>query len=246
MYVVSHSWNLVIRYYEEGLAAASGVKDLLQLAKMHHGLAMAYQHLRQPATARQHFDKALTLYSLESDLSAVYRVENDMGHLYLQEGLLDSAEQHLLRALAGATELSLDLRGRGFILANLGDVYLRKGQLAEAAVWLTQAIDLAEATGERIVQAEAYLLVGQLDERNGDRHTADDDFSRAIRILEELNMPERLRDAHMDYAELLEARQDISAASRHWRQAAEIGKAAALGIKLTRATSDREFEESLA
>jgi tetratricopeptide (TPR) repeat protein len=246
MYVVSHSWNLVIRYYEEGLAAASGVKDLLQLAKMHHGLAMAYQHLRQPATARQHFDKALTLYSLESDLSAVYRVENDMGHLYLQEGLLDSAEQHLLRALAGATELSLDLRGRGFILANLGDVYLRKGQLAEAAVWLTQAIDLAEATGERIVQAEAYVLVGQLDERNGNRHTADDDFSRAIRILEELNMPERLRDAHMDYAELLEARQDISAASRHWRRAAEIGKAAALGIKLTRATSDREFEESLA
>ncbi|OLD26436.1 MAG: hypothetical protein AUJ02_02505 [Chloroflexi bacterium 13_1_40CM_3_65_12] len=245
MYVVSHSWTLAIRYYEEGLAAASGVKDLLQLAKMHHGVAMAYQHLRQPATARQHFDKALTLYSLESDMSAVYRVENDLGHLYLQEGHLDSAEQHLVRALGGATELSLDRRGRGFILTNLGDVYLRKGLLAEAAVLLTQAVELGEATGERIVQAEAHVLLGQLQEREGKLRASDDHFEAAIRILEELDMPDRLRDAHMDYAELLDGRQDTAAASRHWKRAAEIGKAAALGVRWTAAAAG-EFEESLA
>jgi hypothetical protein len=34
----------------------------------------------------------------------------------------------------------------------------------------------------------------------------------------------------MDYAQLLEDRGDFKAAMRHWKSAAEIGKAAALGI----------------
>src|SRR5260370_16912195 len=108
MYVVAHSWATAIRYYEAAAAAASGVKDLLQLAKMHHGLGNAYQTMRQPGTARQHYDKALTLYSIESDLSAVYRVEIDLGDLLLQQGQLDAAEQHLLNALPRSTDLNID------------------------------------------------------------------------------------------------------------------------------------------
>src|SRR5260370_31795644 len=91
---------------------------------MHHGLGNAYQTMRQPGTARQHYDKALTLYSIESDLSAVYRVEIDLGDLLLQQGQLDAAEQHLLKALAGSTDLNMDRRGPGYIPANLGDVHL--------------------------------------------------------------------------------------------------------------------------
>ena len=96
------------------VAAATGVKDLLQLAKMHHGLGRAYQSMQQPSTARQHYDKALALYSIESDLSSVYRVENDLGDLMLEQGKLDSAEEHMLKALAGSNSLNMDRRGRGF------------------------------------------------------------------------------------------------------------------------------------
>src|SRR5260370_306999 len=144
MYVVIHSWVPAIRYYEAAAAAASGVKDLLQLAKMHHGLGRAYQFMQQPGTARQHYDKALTLYSIESDVSAVYRVENDLGDLFLQQGQLDAAEQHLLKALAGSNELKMDRRGHGFILTTLGDVHLRRGELADAEAYLAQALELAQ------------------------------------------------------------------------------------------------------
>ena len=53
----------------------------------------------------------------------------------------------------------------------------------------------------------------------------------AVPILEELGMPDRLRDAHMEYAELLEARQDMPASHHHWKRAAEIGRLASLGVK---------------
>jgi tetratricopeptide (TPR) repeat protein len=233
MYVVTQSWALAIRYYEEALEAASGVKDLLQLAKMHHGLGVAHERMRQSAQSAHHFDKALALYSMEGDWGSICRVENDLGLLMLTQGQFDSAERHLLIALRSSTDLNLDRRGRGFTLTNLGDVKLRKGHLAESADYLAQALEVGDATGERIVQAEARVLLGQLEERNGNAALADDHFEIAVQILEELHMPERLRDAHMEYAELLDARQDVVAASRHWKRAAEISKLSSLGMRWT-------------
>jgi tetratricopeptide (TPR) repeat protein len=231
MYVVSQSWALAVHYYQAGAEVAGGVKDLQQLAKMHHGLGLAYRRMRQPATARQHFDKAIALYSIESDLGAICRVENDLGNMLLDEGQLESAEQHLLKALAGSTEMNLERRGQGHILAGLGEVMLRMGRLGEAEDYLDQSLEAGRATGERIVKVEARMLIAQLEERKGNRDSADDHFKMAIQILEELAMPDRLRDAHMAYAELLDARDDLAAASRQWKLAAEIGKMASLGIK---------------
>jgi tetratricopeptide (TPR) repeat protein len=246
MYVVSQSWALAIRYYKSAAEAASSVKDLLQLGKMHHGLGLAYRQMHHPATAREHYDKALALYSLESDQSAVYRVENDLGHLLLREGHLDSAERHFLKALEGSSELNMERRGRGHILISLGEVMLRRGQLAEANAYLVQSMDAGKATGERIVMAEARVLLAQVEERKGNLPLADDHFEAAIRIFEELRMPDRLRDAHMEYAELLEARSDLVGALRHWKQGAEIGRIAALGLPWTGAAAGAEIKESLA
>jgi tetratricopeptide (TPR) repeat protein len=230
MYVVAHSYVPATRYYEAAAAAASGVKDLLQLAKMHHGLGVANQRLQRPVIARQHYDKALTLYSIESDLSAVYRVEIDLGDLLLQQGQLDAAEQHLLKALAGSSDLNMDRRGHGFILANLGDLYLRRGEISQSEAYLTEALNLAEAIPERVVVANARVLLAKLCERKGNATLADGHFETAIRILEEIGMPDRLRDAHMEYAEVLDARDDTASGARHWKLAAETGKMASLGV----------------
>ncbi len=234
MFVVAQSWTMAISHYEAAVEAASAVKDLLQLAKMHHGLGTTYERLRQPATARKHFDKALALYSIESDQSAIYRLENDLGNLLLQEGNVDSAERHFLNALAGAEELRINRRGRGFILANLGDVSLRKGRVDEARAYLTQASEVGEAFGERIVLASVEVLFGRLEEGLGNAQSADGHFLQAINILDELEMPNRLRDCHMEYARVLEDRGDLRAAIRHLRLAADIGRSAVAGIVLQR------------
>lgn len=230
MYVVAQSWALAISFYEAAMEAASAVKDLLQLAKMHHGLGVTYMQLQQPTRARQHYDKALGLYSIESDQSAVYRVENDLGHLLMQEGQLDSAEQHLLKALGGAEELHLDRRGLGFVLLTLGDVNLRRGRMDKARDYLERAAEVGQSVGERIVLADVHSVLGQLEERIGNVQAADDHFREAIQMLGELEAANRLRDCHMDYAQMLEDRGDVGTAMRHWKAAAEIGKAAALGI----------------
>ncbi len=230
LHVVGQSWAQAVRYYEAAADAAGLVKDLLQEAKMHHGLGTVYERMRQPTKARQHFDKAIGLYSIESDLSAVYRVENDLGSLLLNEGQLGSAEDHLMKALSGSSELNLDRRGRGFILNNLGEVSLRKGEVSNARGYAAQALELGMAISEKIVMADAHALLGKLAEQEGDRRSADEEFGIAIGILETVGMPERLRDMHMDYATLLDARHDTEASVRHWRQAAQLGKLDSTGL----------------
>lgn len=219
LFVVAQSWSLAISYYEAAVEAASAVKDLLQLAKMHHGLGLACQRSEHRARARGHLDKALALYSIESESSAVYRVENDLGNLLLREGRLDAAERHFIKALAGAEELQINRRGRGYILANLGDVCLRQGRTDEARGYLNQALEAGEAFGERIVVADAEMLLGKLEEKLGNPRSADGYFVAAIRCLEEIEMPNRLRDCYLDYAEVLERRGDVRAALRQLRLA---------------------------
>jgi len=59
-------------------------------------------------------------------------------------------------------------------------------------------------------------------------------------------MPDRLRDAHMEYAEVLEGRHDLVAALRHWKQGAEIGRIAALGLPWTGTAAGAAVKDSLA
>ena len=230
MHVVAHSWGQAVSYYEAAVEASKGVKDLLQLAKMHHGLGTAYQRMGLPAKARHQFDKALALYSIESDLSATYRLENDLGDLLLHEGQLDSAEQHLRSALAGSASLQIDRRGRGYILANLGEVSLRRGDLDQARQHLVAALACGNEVGEHVVLANSHALLGQVAFRQGDREDAGEHFNSAIRILEALDMPDRLRDCHIACAEFLYDQGDVGSAALHWKMAAEIGKMAAMGI----------------
>jgi tetratricopeptide (TPR) repeat protein len=227
MFVVTRSWSLAISYYDAAVAAASEVKDLLQLAKMHHGLGLVYQRSQHPAKARGHLDKALALYSMESDHSALYRVENDLGNLLLAQGRLDAAERHFLKALTGAEELHINRRGRGFILTGLGDVCFRTGRPEESRRYLEAAIEVGDAFGERIVMADASILLGRLEESLGNPRPADAHYRSAIRALEEIKMPIRLRDCHVEYAEVLEARGDMRAAYRQLQLAVAAEKTTA-------------------
>jgi tetratricopeptide (TPR) repeat protein len=134
----------------------------------------------------------------------------------------------LLKALAGAEELHINRRGRGFILAGLGEVCLRTGRLEDSRRYLEAALDVGKAFGERIVLADAEMLLGRLEEELGNPPAADDHYWSAIRALEEIEMPVRLRDCHVEYAQLLEARGDIEAAYRQLKLAVAADKTAAV------------------
>jgi len=72
------------------------------------------------------------------------------------------------------------------------------------------------------------MLLGRLEEGLGDTRSADDLYGAAIRALREIEMPNRLRDCHIEYAQMLEARGDMRAAYRQLQLAVATEKPAAV------------------
>src|SRR5258708_29420705 len=91
---------------------------------------------------------------------------------------------------------------------------MRQGRMDEARAYMNRALESGQAFGERIVVADAEMLLGKLEEKLGNPGSADAHFHAAIHNLEEIEMPNRLRDCHVEYSQVLEARGDIRAALR--------------------------------
>ncbi len=103
-------------------------------------------------------------------------------------------------------------------------------ELQAATTNLAAALSVGEATREVPVQAKVCIVLGQLEEWGGNSANADEQFERAIRIVQKAGTLAQLRDAHMAYAELLDGRQDTTNSAHHWKLAAQIGKLAAIQI----------------
>jgi len=109
---------------------------------------------------------------------------------------------------------------------------MARDRLQMAKRHLGEALALEDVTRVPRVQAKICLVLAQIEEWCNNQSKADELFEMAIRIQEESGEPYQLLDAHMAYAELLEARPDFVSATEHWRLAAKIGKIAAIGLKL--------------
>lgn len=222
VHISRHAMRAAIRAFEEAAAAAETVRDIAQLARMYDNLSQAYSQLLQPAKALALANKALHYYEMERDLAGVYRAENNLGDLLLRDGDLAAAEKHLARALRGFSELGVDRRGRGYVLVNIGELALRRGDLDAAEEVLTEALTLGTSIGERVVQANAHAWLAVAHERRGAPGRADREFLAAIAILAELEMPDRLREAHLAYGRMLKTRGDLARAIEHIEEAAAL------------------------
>jgi len=104
---------------------------------------------------------------------------------------------------------------------------------------LAEALALDDVTRVPRVQAKICIVLAQLEEWCNNQAKADE-FFVALRIREESGAPYQVLDAHIAYAEALEARPDLASAAQHWRLAANIGKIAAMGLKLSPSSQERQ------
>jgi transcriptional regulator with XRE-family HTH domain len=117
---------------------------------------------------------------------------------------------------------------------------MARDRLQLAKRHLAEALALDDVTRAPRVQAKISIVLAQLEEWCNNQAKADELFEIAIRIQEESGAPYQVLDAHIAYAEALEARPDLASATRHWKLAANIGKIAAMGLKLSPSSDERE------
>jgi tetratricopeptide (TPR) repeat protein len=221
IHVHSHSYDRAITYYEEALAAAGSVRDLSRMGRTYHGLGIAYQNLGDLERASEYTNKALAFYALERDSALIARGENELGLLLMRQGDLKRAEELFRSALSNLSE-NVDERAKSHVLISLAEVKLAAGEPIESIAIAAQAVELSRHLGETLALSSAHQVAGAAYSHLGRFDQADAEFSAAIRVLANSGFHERLAESHAQFAEILEARGDATAAASHWRDAARL------------------------
>lgn len=177
-----------IACYEEALHVAGGVRDLVRLARIYHGLGACHQSAGDVRLGAELFFKAHTLYEAEerlagtsakSDLAAV---ENDIAMMLMRQGDLARAGQYLESSEARFREVGLE-RQRSHLLLSFGELRQRQGRMDESIRYVEQAIQLAERLHETRSLAAGYQQLGELHARRGDVDPAMAAFELALNVL---------------------------------------------------------------
>ena len=211
-----------LRTFEDAIKRADPVVDMRRLAKLFGNAGVACRELGQLDKAIGYSTRAVALFETLHDLVSLAREENNLGCNLIDRGELTSARSHLLRALELFEQTNL-LRARGLLLLSLCELCLAKGNLDQAMTYADAAIVAGESQDEAWSVADARMWKGRIAARLGDDAGADDEFQRALVILESSGMTGRLVQCHTGYAEILERRGDLPRAYGHLKMAFQIG-----------------------
>src|SRR5215469_1151385 len=199
----SHDWRNAARFFELGLTASEELVSLRLAARLNDGLSVAQQRLGDFSGALRSAERASALYAVDTDAIGLIRAENNLGYVLLRQGELDAASIHLYRALDLCDEHDIQRRGRAQVLNSIGELHLARREPGLACTHLLRSLEVAISLGERDPEATARHLLGSAYLQLDDEEAAHGYFTTAIDLLEQLDVPERLRACATEYAELL-------------------------------------------
>jgi tetratricopeptide (TPR) repeat protein len=206
-------------YYEEALGVEGGVRELTRIARVYHGMAMCHHGLRDLRTARELLFKALTLYEAEQRIAPAPmrmdrpRAEADLGLVLMGQDDLDRAEEFLQAALQHYAAAGID-RLQSHTLLTLGELRHRQDRLDEALDFVVRAIDCASSHDEMLTVTAGYQQLGELYAARGDHDLADSSFQRALGMLQEAGMEERVQEVMRAYERVLADRREARRRAR--------------------------------
>jgi tetratricopeptide (TPR) repeat protein len=207
------------QWYEAALGLDGGVRDLVRMARIYHGLGMCHHGLGDQRRAAELLAKAATLYEAEQRITpspmrmGLPMAEADLGLVVMEQGDLQRAEELFLAALdhydvAGIEHL------QSHTLLNLGELRQRQRRLDEGLDFVVRAIGCASAHGEMLTVAAGHRQLGELHEARGDHEQADSAFRRALGMLREAGVEERAAEVALAYEQVLAERRQPLGRSR--------------------------------
>ena len=174
--------------YEEAIQVANGVRDLVRLARIYHGLAACNLASGDMRAASELLFKAHTLYEAEERLGGtssrndMVALTNDIGIMLVRQGDLARGEEYLTEARDRLQREGLGLH-MSHVLLSFTELRRAQGRLDDAIECTEQAIEQAERTRETRALAVGHQQLGELLAARGQRARAEASFERALATL---------------------------------------------------------------
>ena len=171
-----------------------------------------------PRAAIAIWRRALVRATAVADTAGVAAVLGNIGAGYLAEGRADSAEGHLLRALALARRVG-DVRVEANALTMLAGLSSQRGQLATARERYGKAVALSERIGDSRGLAADHNNLGLLAQDVGDTAEARRQFETALELNRHDGRAENAATNLVNLAGLASTSGDFAQAETQYRDA---------------------------
>jgi tetratricopeptide (TPR) repeat protein len=199
--------------YREAIDVASGsVLNLARLGNIYHGLASGCLRIGESRKALEYFERAVAFSRSAHDVRGVVtanlaRLENDYGDLLMRHGRWERAEEMIRAAIDHFDAIGVETN-RAYALLSMATLHHRQGKLAEAFLWVGQAIELADRLGEPLSLSLGYQRLGELWADQGEEDRVEASFTRALEILNGADMPEHRAEALARYHQARSGRRE--------------------------------------
>jgi len=218
VHATNQNWDAAIAAYEDAIEAGEIIQDLRRLSLTYSGLSLAYTETGHFSQAAQYAQKAIAIHETLNDRVSLARSENNLGLLLLHAGDAARARGHLERALQVFEETGIE-NTRAPVVLSLSELALAESDLDGAERFAGEALEMATRHSEKVWAAQSHVWLARVALARGNQATVDAEFEAAFNLLETSPGGDRLSRTHGAYAELLEARGDMSGAIRHLKRA---------------------------
>lgn len=192
-------------------------QDSLEMAVANHNIGSVFIELGQYDLALQHLaiSRKLGIMLHDDDGEAYYL--NEMGDIYIRQRNYLKAEEIQLRSLRVTRERNIRVL-EPYILSQLAQIYLEKGELKKAAAYLDTTLQLHQITKNSFGLATANLGRGQLLIRERKFNAAHDVLSSSLATAKKINARTLQIECLKQLASLNEQRGDLRAAYTYFKE----------------------------
>lgn len=136
------------------------------------GIGTIYRDIDNLVEAEKFFQQAYEIFTRIGHKKGIATIYNRFGHLSSLRGQLDEALVWHKKAYASSLG-NIDMESQINSLNKQGGIFIQKGQLAQAEIVLTQAVELAENFYDYYQKAEALVDLIKVYKRQGQQEKAE-------------------------------------------------------------------------
>jgi tetratricopeptide (TPR) repeat protein len=243
-HVAAHRWANAIEAYGRALEASDNTRDLVKMARMYDGLALAHREMGDISRAEAHAQRALAIHELARSRNDEIRTRVNLAELLVRDQRLEEARHQIETAMQlHSHETPADPVAR--LLNAQAEVQIAAGSLDDVEQTVRASLADSVEKPDPVAHADALRLSGRLAFERGQRNFRPD-YHAAIEEMSGLGYPERVAEIRAEFAHLLDSAGDRAQAFEQLKLAAGEGRpSVAAAMRPSRTTRQQRRQRDL-
>lgn len=171
--------------------------------------------------ANDYTSKALSIFRKMNNRRGIGYVLNGRGQNFSNAGKYDSALVCFFEALPNMMAAN-DLQSQAFILGNIGDTYLSKGDETKAEAYLKLSLDKSILSGDKFSICCNYCSLGKLLRKKKDNKMALQLLNKGLVLAHKISLIEKERDCYYEIAQIYLTNKDFKNGFYNYRRYSEL------------------------